>query len=218
MKPPATWVLLRKDDLTPMDLLVPKIYTPDGLVKNNILQGKRALDVGCGSRKLPGAVGIDILRIPEVDIVYNLSLFPWPLRDNEFDVVFVSHCLEHMDDLLTALAEIHRISRSGAHLIIQVPYFRSTDAYTDPTHRHFFTSHSLDYFLEGEKITTDCGASYVPFRFRKLGLWYAWPGVSHNPLRQFLKIFMRRYPQFYDQYLSLLVPVASVTWELEVIK
>jgi SAM-dependent methyltransferase len=201
-----------------MDLLVPKIYTPDGLVKHNILEGKRALDVGCGSRKLPGAVGIDVLRMPEVDIVYDLSIFPWPLGENEFDVIFMSHCLEHMDDLLKTLSEIHRISRSGAHIIIQVPYFRSTDAYTDPTHRHFFTSHSLDYFCEGEKISDDCGASYVPFRFRKLGFWYGWPRGSRNPVRQFLKPFMHRYPQFYEQYLSLLIPVANITWELEVIK
>jgi SAM-dependent methyltransferase len=201
-----------------MDLLTPKIFTPKGLVEHDILDGKKALDVGCGSRKLPGAVGIDVLRVPGVDIVHDLSEFPWPLAENAFDVIFVSHCLEHMEDLLKTLSEIHRISRSGAHVIIQVPYFRSTDAYTDPTHRHFFTSHSLDYFCEGEKITTDCGASYVPFRFRKLGLWYAWPGVSYNPLRQALKTFMLRYPQFYDQYLSIFVPVSSITWELEVIK
>ena len=201
-----------------MNLLMPKIYTRNGLVKTNILEGKKALDVGCGSRKLPGAVGIDVLRIPEVvDIVHNLSVFPWPLRENEFDVVLMSHSLEHMDDLLKTLSEVHRVSRSGAHIIIQVPYFRSTDAFTDPTHRHFFTSQSLNYFCEGENITTDCGASYVPFRFRKLGFWYG-SGVSYNPLRQFLKAFMHRYPQFYDQYLSLLVPVASISWELEVIK
>jgi SAM-dependent methyltransferase len=203
-----------------MDLLVPKIYTRNGLVKINILEGKRALDVGCGSRKLPGAVGIDILRMPEVDIVHNLSIFPWPLGENEFDVILMSHVLEHMDDLLRVLSEVHRISRSGAHIIIRVPYFRSTDAYTDPTHRHFFTSHSLDYFCEGENITNDCGASYVPFRFRKLGFWYGGGGarVSHNPLRRSLRTFMHRYPQFFDQYLSLLLPVAHVTWELEVIK
>ena len=201
-----------------MDLLVPRIYTPDGLVKHNILEGKKALDVGCGSRKLPGAVGIDILRMPEVDIVYDLSTFPWPLAANEFDVIFLSHCLEHMEDLLKTLAEIHRISRSGAHIIIQVPYFRSIDAYTDPTHRHFFTSHSLDYFCEGEKISDNCGASYVPFRFRKLGFWYGSPLGSRNPVRRLLTPFMRRYPQFYEQYLSLLVPVANITWELEVIK
>jgi SAM-dependent methyltransferase len=201
-----------------MALLTPKIFTPDGFVKHNVLEGKKALDVGCGSRKLPGAIGIDILREPGVDIVHDLSRFPWPVGDDEFDVILVSHCLEHMDDLLKTLAEIHRIARSGAHLIIQVPYFRSIDAYTDPTHRHFFTSRSLDYFCEGERIVTDCGASYVPFHFRKLGFWYAWPGVSRNPLRQFLKPVMHRYSQFYDQYLSLLIPVSSITWELEVVK
>ena len=202
-----------------MDLLVPRIYTPDGLVKDNILEGKKALDVGCGSRKLPGAVGIDILRMPEVDIVYDLSTFPWPLGENEFDVIFMSHCLEHMEDLLKTLAEIHRISAVVLTSLSKCPIFvQLTRIQTQTTSSHFFTSHSLDYFCEGERISDHCGASYVPFRFRKLGFWYGSPRGSRNPVRRLLTPFMRRYPQFYEQYLSLLVPVANITWELEVIK
>ena len=42
-------------------LWTPRIYTKTGFVKEDILDGKKALDIGCGDRKLPGAVGIDRL-------------------------------------------------------------------------------------------------------------------------------------------------------------
>ncbi|HEY4517779.1 MAG TPA: class I SAM-dependent methyltransferase [Candidatus Paceibacterota bacterium] len=198
-----------------MELLTPQIYTPKGFAKENILQGKKALDIGCGSRKLPGAVGVDIVKTADVDILHDLSVFPWPFRESEFDVVFANHFLEHTDDLLKTISEIHRITRPGAHIIIQVPYFRSVDAYTDPTHRHFFTSQSLDYFIDG----TGCAEyRYVPIRFKKLAFWYGWPHRSKNPLRELIKKLAYRAPRFYDQYLSLLLPVPCLTFELEVIK
>ena len=198
-----------------MNLLTPQIYTSSGLTKKNILENKRVLDIGCGNRKLPGATGIDIVKSPQVDILHDLSQFPWPIQDNEFEVLFLSHALEHMEDLLKTMAEIHRISRAGARVIIQVPYFRSTDAYTDPTHRHFFTSQSLDYFIQG----TECSEyNYVPVRFKRIGFWYGWPHPSRNLLRNLIKNLARRFPRFYDQYFSLFLPVECLTWELEVLK
>jgi|SRR3989344_1948217 len=198
-----------------MNALAPQIYTPKGFVKENIFGLKKVLDVGCGGRKLPGAVGIDIVKSPGVDILHDLSKFPWPFKDNEFDVIFANHCLEHIDDMLQTMSEIHRIARPGAHIIVQVPYFRSTDAYADPTHRHFFTSRSMDYFIEG----TGCAEyQYVSVRFKQIGFWYGWPQPSRNPLRQLVKAFMHYYPRFYDQYVSLILPTECLTWELEVVK
>ncbi|HEY4517747.1 MAG TPA: class I SAM-dependent methyltransferase [Candidatus Paceibacterota bacterium] len=198
-----------------MELFAPRIYTARGFVREHILGGAKALDVGCGSRKLPGAIGVDIVKTPQVDVLHDLALFPWPFETNTFDLIFLNHALEHMEELLKTMSEIHRIARPGARIVIQVPYFRSADAYTDPTHRHFFTSRSLDYFVEG----TGCDEyRYVPIRFKKLGFWYGWPQRSRNSLRRALKGVMHRYPQWYDQYLSLLLPVDCLTWELEVIK
>src|SRR3989344_8817342 len=34
----------------------PRIYTPSGFVREDILAGIRALDLGCGTKKLPGSV------------------------------------------------------------------------------------------------------------------------------------------------------------------
>ena len=192
-----------------------RIYTSLGFVKENILGNSKALDIGCGQRKLPGAFGVDIIENSQADLVHNLEKLPWPIEANSFDVVLVNHVLEHVDDVVGFLSEVWRVTRPGGRIVIQVPHFRSTDAYVDPTHKRFFTSCSLDYFLENTGLSE---YHYVPFRFRKVGFWYGWPQRSKNPIKQLFKTYVHRYPDFYDQYLSLLFPVQCMTWELEVVK
>ncbi len=194
------------------NLWAPRIYTPHGFVKNNLLEGVRALDVGCGDRKLSGATGVDILALPSVDVVHDLSVFPWPFADNSFDLILANHFMEHATDVVKTLEEICRILAPGGHVVIQVPYFRSTDAFTDPTHRHFFTSQSFDYVVAGD---VQARYRYSATLFEKLGFWYGWPHPSKNPLKQLLKSFIAAHPEFYDQYLSILLPTECLTWELE---
>ena len=81
------------------------------------------LDIGCGQSKTPGAVGIDILPAPGVDIVHDLNRLPWPLEPNRFDAIICSHVLEHLLDLVGVLNEIHRVSRNGARVKIITPHF-----------------------------------------------------------------------------------------------
>lgn len=197
------------------ELLTPKIFTLTGLVRDNIFKDKKVLDVGCGKRKLSGAMGIDIIKDAQVDIIHDLAVFPWPVKSGSFDVIFLNSVLEHVPDVLATMGELHRIAKQGARIIIKVPYFRSVDAFADPSHYHFFAASSMDFFIEGTEFRH---YGYVPFHFKKLGFWYGWPHVSRNPLKQLLKIFVHRFPNFYDQYLSILFPVECIFWELEVVK
>lgn len=194
------------------DLWAPRIYSKTGFVKVDILDGKKALDIGCGDRKLPGSVGIDRLALPAVDIVHDLSVFPWPVESASYDLVFANHFLEHVDDVLKTVEEIHRILKPGGRCVVQVPYFRSVDAFGDPTHAHFFTSATLDYVCAGTPLAR---YEYTSCTFRKKGFWYAWPHRSRNPLTRMCKKFIHSHTEFYDQYLSLFLPVECLTWELE---
>lgn len=199
-----------------MDILfVPRIYALTGFARENILGGARALDIGCGGRKLPGAVGFDVLSLQGVDIVHDINHRPWPIKNNEFDLVFLNHALEHVEDIVGTMEEIHRILAPGGRVVVQVPYFRAADAYADPTHKHFFTSQTLDYFIEG---TAPAGYEYTDIRFTKKGFWYGWPHSSNNPLKQMIKSFVHKHPRLYDQRLSVFFPVKCLTWELETIK
>ncbi|OGF93739.1 hypothetical protein A3G54_04275 [Candidatus Giovannonibacteria bacterium RIFCSPLOWO2_12_FULL_44_15] len=190
-----------KKDMT--DFLAQKIWTPRGFVKENILGDKKALDVGCGPRKLPGATGMDIAKFPGVDIAHDANKTPWPIGDSSFDIVLFNQSLEHLEDVSCALQEAKRVLKAGGRVAIQVPYFRSVDAFADITHKHFFTPNSLGLIPN------------LKLRFKILAFWYGWPHPSKNPLRQIFKIFIHRFPNFYDKYLSILMPIECLTWELE---
>jgi SAM-dependent methyltransferase len=194
------------------DLWAQKIYTREGFVSKPFLEGAKALDVGCGGRKLPGSAGMDILALPGVDIVHDVDVTPWPIKDGSYDLVFLNHALEHVKDVVKTMDEIHRVLKPGGRAVIQVPYFRSIDAYTDPTHKHFFTSRSLDYFIAGTQLAK---YHYSKNVFSAGRFWFGWPHDSHNPLRRAIKRLSHRRQDFYDKHLSRLTAVRCLTWELQ---
>ena len=120
------------------------------------------LDIGCGSRKIePGAVGIDISPDSAADHVWNLDQYPWPLEDNQFTRIHMSHVIEHLEDPMRAMAEVHRVARDGADVFIATPHFSSHNSYVDPTHRRHLAAASFAYFT-GKDFPSFAG---VPFRF-----------------------------------------------------
>lgn len=186
------------------------IYTKDGIATENPLPELDVLHFGSGTKKLPGSISVDILDLPQVDVVHDLDVFPWPFEDNSFDLVYGHNSLEHLDNIVAVMNEMHRILRPNGRVVLTVPYFRSTDAFGDPTHKHFFTSQSMDSFTEARYQYTDS-------RFKEIGFWYGWPQPSKNPLMQMFKNYIHRHPKFYDSHLSLLFPAKIVIWELETI-
>lgn len=88
----------------------------------------RALHVGCGHDRLPPYFGeeveevrVDIDPAVEPDVVTSmLDLGPVP---GEFDLVWSSHCLEHVfgHEVPQALAEFLRVLKPGGSAVIFVP-------------------------------------------------------------------------------------------------
>lgn len=92
-------------------------------------QGIR-LDVGCGSNKNPGFVGIDILPLPGVDIVHNIEITPWPLPAECALMATASHLLEHINPtagdarveaLVSLLIDTKTITRKQANTYLGQP-------------------------------------------------------------------------------------------------
>jgi len=160
----------------------------------------KILDIGCGPNKHPGAIGMDKVALPGVDVVHDLERIPWPFPDDEFDVVHASHVLEHLKDLLPVMDEIHRVMKPAGRLIVRVPYYRHETAFRDPTHYRFFTEQSFDYFApDGE---SRYGLNYYSKRrFRVVSMAYGYGGgvawhidkyVPSRPLRKFLHVLVSR--------------------------
>lgn len=56
------------------------------------------LDLGAGENKRPGSIGVDFRQVRGVDIVQNLSLYPWKNIPSEIaDTITASHLFEHID-------------------------------------------------------------------------------------------------------------------------
>ncbi len=199
-----------------MNTITQTIFTKDGIAKNPVLGDKKILHIGSGSKVLPGATSIDLLQLPGVDVVHNLDIYPWPFQESTFDLIYGHSVIEHLSDLVGAMEEMHRILKPGGRIIMAVPYFRSVDAFQDPTHKIFFTSATLDYFLDEENKHSSF--RYSESRYRKIGFWYGWPQKSSNPIVNLFKGFIKRHSKFYDTHLSLILPVKILVWELEVIK
>ncbi|RKY19919.1 MAG: hypothetical protein DRQ55_09290 [Planctomycetota bacterium] len=123
----------------------------------------RMLEVGCGTHKTPGAVGLDLLALPGVDIVHDMESMPWPVEGASFDEVRCLHVLEHVADICGVMDELHRVTKPGGRVHIVVPYFARYSSFKDPTHRRFCTFESFNYFVAG---TADRDRGYSRHAFR----------------------------------------------------
>jgi SAM-dependent methyltransferase len=60
--------------------------------------------------------------IPAATKIMKMDIHDIPFEDGCFDFVICNHVLEHVDDDQKALAEIHRVIKSGGMAILQTPY------------------------------------------------------------------------------------------------
>jgi SAM-dependent methyltransferase len=106
----------------------------------------RVLDVGCGAHKqVADAVGVDREPGPGVDVVADLQ-HGLPFEDDSADHAFAVHVLEHLDDLLGAMRELHRVLRPTGVLHVLTPDWRDVNAVADPTHRRLMHVQTFRYF------------------------------------------------------------------------
>jgi SAM-dependent methyltransferase len=110
------------------------------------------LDLGCGSNKRGGAIGLDHRPEKDVDILCDLER-PLPLAAGVADEVHAHHVLEHVRNLVQLMEEIYRVCRPGAVVHVSGPYYTSRGAFRDPTHVRFLTEDLFQYF----EVPTDYG-------------------------------------------------------------
>ena len=92
-------------------------------------RGGTILEVGCGKKKLPGALGIDVRSSGSADVAHDLDQLPWPFEDSSFDLVLISHCLEHLKDVVATLEELWRVTRPQGTIGMEAPHFSWCDLF-----------------------------------------------------------------------------------------
>ena len=157
----------------------------------------KILDLGCGNVKVSGAVGLDNIALPEVDIVHDLLHFPYPIKANSFDTIYLRHVIEHfnIDKINNIMNECYRILTKDGQLYINVPHVFSIAAFTDPTHKQFFTFGS-GYFW-GKKYQKsyyneiDSSWELVNVKCSRI-TWFDWKHYQLKRLDKFLSSLMKK--------------------------
>ena len=175
-------------------------------------KNKKILDLGCGKKKRPGAIGIDYNKRTDADIIHDLNVFPYPIDDEAFDEIYVDNTLEHLDNVIGVMEEIHQICKKDGLIKIMVPYFRSVYACIDPTHKHFFTANSFAYFDPDNPICQRYPYSEARFHIDSIKFNEA---LENGILKSIIKHFANRFPTQYEFKLSQFFPLDELTFTLQ---
>lgn len=108
------------------------------------------LDIGCGKNKINDGrkwTGVDIIKFPGVDKVFNAGKQKWPFGDGTVDQIHASHFLEHLtpQERMHFFNEAFRVLKNptigeagnvtNGIMSIITPHWCSQRAYGDFTHQ-----------------------------------------------------------------------------------
>ena len=187
----------------------------------------KILDLGCGLNKSPDAIGLDIWRGSNADVVSDLAGPRLPFRDDVFEKVTLTHVIEHIPDAVHLIEEIGRITVDGATIEGATPRFSSSGSYADPTHCHHFACRTFDYlsFSDGRRgvmfrilsILYKPGPIRLrtkgPTRLRRVSVRlrfnrvFAWVGIER---------LANVYPELYEALFSGILPARCWTRSINV--
>ena len=139
-------------------------------------------------------------------------MFPYPFADYEIDEIFLDYVLEHLDSPLNVMEEIHRILKVGGEVKVIVPYFRSPNAFHDPTHKTFYTTLSFSYYDPSHPICKRYDYTPSHFKVEKI--------VFHEHLKSGLikssfVALANRWPSIYENVFSSVLPLHEISYYLK---
>ncbi len=175
--------------------------------------GSAALDIGCGTKRAEaGAIGMDWSADSGADVVWDVNCYPWPLPDDCFARIYMSHIIEHVEDVVRAMKEVHRVARNGGEVFITTPHFSSHNSYSDPTHRHHFAAATFEYFTDRQFATfigPRCG-------FELAGVELTFGG--NFLLDNFGRVLARRSLRWYERHAAWIFPALDIRARLRAVK
>lgn len=135
------------------------------------------LNLGSGEFLKPGFVNVDFYSVSQPDVEHDLSSFPYPFGDDEFDYVESDHCFEHLPNPFAVMREVHRIARPRATVITRVPHF--SRGFTHAEHKAGFDV-TFPYYFRKDFLGGYQGVEFdtVAVRLR----WFAQPYLKRTVL------------------------------------
>jgi SAM-dependent methyltransferase len=159
--------------------------------------------------QVPGAFRLDVARECRPDVVADVNA-PLPFRSDAFAIVGAYDVVEHVQDMVRLVEEVHRVLRSGGVFRITTPHFSSSNVYADPTHKRALSLRSFDCFSDQHPLSY---YSKARFRVRKASLMFKGRLVG-----RLMSLVARRWPAWYEDRLAWIFPGWFLYFELEAVK
>ncbi|MDD5241099.1 MAG: methyltransferase domain-containing protein [Sulfuricella sp.] len=112
--------------------------------------GELKINMGSGKTSKPGFFNLDLVALPNVDIVADINQPLSALPDNSVDAISSCHVFEHITNLPGLMEELYRVCRPGARIEISVPHFSNPHYFSDPTHVRPWGLYTMSYFMDEE--------------------------------------------------------------------
>jgi len=175
------------------------------------------LNIGCGNDYRKGYINIDNSELVKPDYIVNLEECKLPFQSNTFDEIICNHVLEHINNFIPLVKEMHRVSQKGSKILIRCPFYAAWGQYNDPTHVRFFSLYTFDYF-NPSSYSHECGIHEAgePMFNIKVKLNY---GVGKmKKFNWIMNQIINLYKDFYVRFLAFIIPCVEIRYELEVLK
>lgn len=140
------------------------------------------------------------------DVIHDLNVFPYPFGDNTFNYIYASHILEHLDNVLEVMNELHRISKPGCVIEIKVPYWTSYNTWVDITHKRAFTYNSFSQlcgFFDSKGRGKNVGYQNILFKYELQRLIW---GTTSKPILKYVANFMNWLVNFAPEFIERRFP------------
>ena len=158
---------------------------------------KIILDIGCGNNKVKDSIGMDIVDLDQVDLVHDILKTPYPFKNESCKKIYLRHVIEHftIEDIKIVLSECYRILSKDGILMISVPHAFSLAAYTDVTHKTFFTFNSGKFFDNNHSksyYNEDSSFNYKLIKIDCTVCWFDWKSRYFKKVDIFLSKLVKR--------------------------
>jgi len=183
------------------------------------------LNLGSGGGKIEGYYGVDHAELEGVDIVADLNQLFDQFPDDCVKNIYSRHVLEHINEFLPLMNELHRIMMSTGKLEIVVPHFSNVYGFSDPTHVRFFGLYTMNYFCDPEYQPTirkvPSFYSEVRFTIEKVRIeFYTYSFFDKTIIKLLGKIINKstRFQEFYERRLSSFFHASQIRYYMSPVK
>lgn len=162
----------------------------------------KKLNLGCGNKKLEGFLNVDSNMNCRPGMAVDLNVTPYPFEDSWFSEINMDHVLEHLNDPIAVVLELHRISAAGGILVIRCPHFSCN--WLHPGHRAGISTKLFDFFKK------DNEERYGNVDFKVLDIKFKWMRYTSKGKRS--NIIIRILGRFINFLANLNQVVAERIW------